>query len=36
MIQDDDLNIFKTGLKLDYTPKQINLFSEEFKKEDVK
>lgn len=36
MIQDEEFNIFKTGLKLDYSPKQINLFSDEFKKEDVK
>ncbi len=35
MIQDSKNNIYKTGLKLDYSPKLINIFSEEFPKEDV-
>lgn len=36
IVQDDELNIYKTGLKLDYSAKQINIFSDDFKKEDVK
>jgi alpha-tubulin suppressor-like RCC1 family protein len=35
MIQDDELNVYKVGLKLDYSPKQVNLFGPEFQKEDV-
>lgn len=35
LIQDDDLNIYKTGLKLDYVPKQIDIFNESFTKESV-
>lgn len=35
MIRDDDDNIYKVGHKLDYQPKQIDIFSEDFKKEDV-
>ena len=35
MIRDEDGNIYKTGLKLDYVPKQINIFNDEFRKEDV-
>lgn len=35
IIQDVDLNIYKVGLKLDYYPKMVNIFNDEFKKEDV-
>lgn len=35
IIRDDENNIYKVGLKLDYQPKQVNIFTEEFKKEDV-
>lgn len=35
IIQDVEGNVYKTGLKLDYSPKQVKLF-EEFNKEDVK
>lgn len=34
MIRDTNNNIYKTGLKLDYTPKQLNFFNE-FPKEDI-
>jgi len=36
IIQDYDNNIYKVGLKLDYQPKHVNIFNDEFKKEDVK
>jgi alpha-tubulin suppressor-like RCC1 family protein len=36
MIRDEDDNIYKVGMRLDYTPKEINIFGEDFKKEDVK
>ena len=35
MIRDDEDNVYKVGLKLDYVPKQVDIFNEEFKKEDV-
>jgi hypothetical protein len=35
ILRDDEDNIYKVGLKLDYQPKQVNIFNEEFKKEDV-
>ncbi len=34
MILDTDGNVYKTGLKLDYTPKKINL-SEDFSSENI-
>jgi alpha-tubulin suppressor-like RCC1 family protein len=36
MIRDEEDNIYKVGLRLDYTPKEINIFGEDFKREDVK
>ena len=35
LMVDDENNVYKTGLKLDYTPKKINIF-EEFPKEGIK
>jgi hypothetical protein len=35
LVRDEDDNIYKVGLKLDYSPKQVDLFTDEFKKEDV-
>lgn len=35
LLVDENSNIYKTGLKLDYSPKQVNIFSEEFPKEQV-
>ncbi len=34
MIIDDENSVYKTGLKLDYSPKKMNFF-EEFPKDDV-
>lgn len=34
LIQDVNNNVYKTGLRLDYSPKQLNFF-EEFNKDDV-
>jgi hypothetical protein len=34
MIRDDNDSIYKTGLKLDYTPKELEFFPE-FSKDDV-
>lgn len=30
MIRDEEDNIYKIGLKLDYQPKQVNIFSNDF------
>ena len=35
MIRDEEDNIYKVGLRLDYTPKEVNIFGDDFKKEDV-
>ena len=35
ILQDYENNIYKVGLKLDYQAKQVDIFNEEFKKEDV-
>lgn len=34
MIIDDENSVYKTGLKLDYSPKKMNFF-EDFPKEDI-
>ena len=35
LLRDDDGSVYKTGLKLDYSPKKLDFF-EEFPKEDIK